>query len=80
VVQNKGAWDAGEERVGNYDQRGRRQPCRYALLDFLGPAYTSLSAEKMSKMEEEGAEKWTDEQLAETMMEFSGSPIHLYVD
>jgi hypothetical protein len=28
----------------------------------------------MSKMEEEGAEKWTEEQLAETMMEFSGNP------
>lgn len=29
-------------------------------------------AQKMSKMEEEGSEKWTEEQLAETMMEFSG--------
>jgi hypothetical protein len=28
----------------------------------------------MSKMEEEGAEKWTEEQLAETMLEFSGKP------
>jgi hypothetical protein len=26
----------------------------------------------MSKMEEEGAEKWTEEQLAEIMMDFSG--------
>jgi hypothetical protein len=26
----------------------------------------------MSKMEEEGAAKWTEEQLAETMLEFSG--------
>jgi len=25
-------------------------------------------------MEEEGAEKWTEEQLAETMLEFSGKP------
>jgi hypothetical protein len=24
-------------------------------------------------MEEEGSEKWTEEQLAETMMEFSGN-------
>ena len=30
-------------------------------------------AEKMSKMEEEGAAKWTEEQLAESMLEFSGS-------
>jgi len=30
-------------------------------------------AEKMSKMEEEGAEKWTEEQLAESMLEFSGA-------
>ena len=29
-------------------------------------------AEKMSRMEEEGAAKWTEEQLAETMLEFSG--------
>jgi hypothetical protein len=27
----------------------------------------------MSKMEEEGAAKWTEEQLAESMLEFSGS-------
>lgn len=33
---------------------------------------TSL-AEKMSKMEEEGAGKWTEEQLAESMLEFSGA-------
>lgn len=33
----------------------------------------------MSKMEEEGAEKWTEEQLAETMMEFSGIP-HLCLE
>jgi hypothetical protein len=26
----------------------------------------------MSKMEEEGAEKWTEQQLAEIMIEFSG--------
>ena len=30
-------------------------------------------AEKMSKMEEEGTAKWTEEQLAETMLEFSGT-------
>jgi hypothetical protein len=32
----------------------------------------TLLAEKMSKMEEEGAGKWTEEQLAESMLEFSG--------
>ena len=34
---------------------------------------TSMKAEKMSKMEEEGPSKWTEEQLAETMLEFSGT-------
>jgi len=29
----------------------------------------------MSKMEEEGAAKWTEEQLAETMLEFSGESL-----
>lgn len=32
-----------------------------------------MKAEKMSKMEEEGPSKWTEEQLAETMLEFSGA-------
>lgn len=32
-----------------------------------------MIAEKMSKMEEEGPSKWTEEQLAETMLEFSGT-------
>jgi hypothetical protein len=39
---------------------------------FQGNLLTSL-AEKMSKMEEEGAGKWTEEQLAESMLEFSGA-------
>jgi hypothetical protein len=34
----------------------------------------------MSKMEEEGAEKWTNEQIAETMMEFSGCSTDLCID
>lgn len=40
-------------------------------FSFYEPANPSI-AEKMSKMEEEGTEKWTDQQLAEIMMEFSG--------
>ena len=34
--------------------------------------HAKSEAEKMSKMEEEGTAKWTEEQLAETMLEFSG--------
>jgi len=37
--------------------------------------HAEAKAEKMSKMEEEGAAKWTEEQLAETMLEFSGKSI-----
>jgi hypothetical protein len=40
-------------------------------FSFYEPANQSI-AEKMSKMEEEGTEKWTDQQLAEIIMEFSG--------
>jgi hypothetical protein len=32
-----------------------------------------MKAEKISKMEEEGAGKWTEQQLAETLLEFSGT-------
>lgn len=44
------------------------------FLYFLFEGLTSIIAEKISKMEEEGPSKWTEEQLAETMLEFSGTP------
>jgi hypothetical protein len=47
-------------------------PVRF--LYFLFEGLTSIIAEKISKMEEEGPSKWTEEQLAETMLEFSGTP------
>ena len=44
-----------------------------ASLNGIFALIRESKAQRMSKMEEEGAGKWTEEQMAETMMDLSGT-------